>query len=320
MDFQRNIILAPYTTFHIGGPADYFVVVKSQEEIIEAVKFAKEKKLKYFILGTGANILVGDKGFRGVVIKNEASAVTLSEAKGLKKYSSPSVQNDIVQLTVDSGTTIEKLIKFTAEKGLSGLEHFAGIPSSVGGALWQNLHFLSPDRTKTVFIGDILEEAVIYSSSEQSESRSFRQARTVNVSWDYFKFDYDYSILHDNNDIVLSATFNLIPEDPKIIQERIDTNLKWRKEKHPENAVNTSAGSIFKKIEGFGAGRLIEKAGLKGYQIGGAKISEKHANFIVNTGNARSQDVRELIELVKKTVKEKLGLDMQPEISFIGEF
>lgn len=296
MNILQNVSLAPFTTFNIGGKADYFYKAESTQEIILAITFAKEKNIPFFVLGTGANILIGDKGFRGLIIKNEAKSLsfsTLSET-----------------VTVDSGMTIEELIHITAEKGLSGFEHFAGIPSSVGGACRQNLHFLAQNRQETMFIGDIVIESRIINS----------KLKIINVNKDYFKFDYDYSILHNTHDIILSATFKLIPLDPKIIKETIASNLKWRKEKHPENAAKCSAGSVFKKIERFGAGRLIEKVGLKGHKIGGAQISLKHANFIINTGNATAKDVRQLIDLVQKTVKQELNLDLQTEISFVGEF
>ncbi len=320
MDIRQDVTLAPYTTFAIGGPADYFIEANSQDQLIEAITFAKEKKLPFFVLGTGANILVGDRGFRGVVIKNNANEFQISNiqyqisnepSKSPKNLNNPT---DTVLFTTDSGATMEELIKFTAQKGLSGLEHFAGIPSSVGGALWQNLHFLSPNRSKTVFIGDILKNASILRIHDEGSMIK------EDADQAYFQFAYDYSILHDTHDVVVSATFTLTPEDPKVIQERIHANVQWRAEKHPANATIRSAGSVFKKIEGHGAGRLIEKVGLKGKMIGGAKISEKHANFIVNAHHATAKNVRDLIDLVQSTVKQQLNLDMQTEISFVGEF
>lgn len=298
MTTQEHVALAPFTTFHIGGPADYFTRVSSAGELVDAIDWAQENSVPFFVLGTGANILVGDKGFRGLVIKNEAHSVILSNREG-SSY-----------LTAESGATIADLIDFTVEQGLSGFEHFAGIPSSVGGALWQNLHFLSADRDRTFFIAEIVESARIL-----TESGDIRQ-----VGRDYFRFGYDNSILHQVKDVVLSANFVLTKEDTHELKKRVFSNLLWRKEKHPENATSCSAGSVFKKIEGYGAGRLIEQVGLKGKQIGGAKISEKHANFILNTGNATAFDVRQLISLVQETVQAKLGLRLETEISFVGEF
>lgn len=294
MEMQRNVVLAPYTTFGIGGTADYFAVAQTSDDLLDALRTAKAKNLPYFVLGSGANILMGDKGFRGFVIKNEARAFEFSGN----------------MLLTESGAKIGDIIKVAAKKGLSGFEHFAGIPSTVGGALWQNLHFLSPDRKKTMYIGDLLKSATILSATGEIKK----------VTKDYFQFDYDQSILHTSGDVVLIAQFTFTQEDPAVIHERITANLAWREEKHPVEAWKNSAGSVFKKIEGHGSGRLIEQVGLKGHKIGGAQISDKHANFIINTGNASAKDIRELISLVQEKVKKELNLDMQVEISFVGEF
>ncbi|SRR5260221_2090900 len=333
MQIQKDIVLAPYTTFHIGGPADYFVVAQSTNEIIEAVQFAKEKGIPFFILGQGANILVGDKGYRGLVIANRANKFQISNNPSLRATegsaaiseiaSSQAPRNDdsSVLLTAESGATIQDLIAFATEQGLSGFEHFAGIPSSVGGALWQNLHFLNPERTETVFIGNILESAEILPSSSPKVDPSGRfnlTQKTVNK--EFFHFSYDYSILHDSHDVILTATFRLTKKPKEEIQKIVDANIAWRKEKHPKDAEHKSAGSVFKKIEHHGAGRLIEQVGLKGHKIGGAQISDTHANFIINTGDAKASDVMQLIALIQTKIKDQLGLDMTPEISFVGEF
>ena len=294
MRIEQNVVLAPFTTFHIGGSADYFVEVTTKNELVEAVLWAKEKGVQFFLLGSGANILIGDKGYRGLVIRNNCSEFVVRGSR----------------LLAESGAIIADIIDYTSSLGLSGFEHFAGIPSTIGGALWQNLHFLSPDRSKTLYIADILQKAEIL--SEEGERKE--------VGKEYFHFGYDYSTLHARKDIVLSATFSLIQKTPEEISLVMQSNLEWRAEKHPEGAVWKSAGSIFKKIEGHGAGRLIQEVGLKGYQIGGAKISDKHANFILNEGNATAEDVRNVINLVIVKVKEQLGLEMETEISFVGEF
>lgn len=301
MDIKKNIELAPYTTFHIGGPADFFVKTLSADDLTLAITWAIGKGMQYFVLGQGANILISDRGFRGLVIKNESNKVDIQ-------------QNGFV--TAESGTTIADLIEQTAAQGLSGLEHFAGIPSSLGGALWQNLHFLSPDRSSTMFIADVLVSAHILRFAEYE----LEPIKEETVDREYFKFGYDYSILHDTHDVVLSATLQLQPKDPQEIRKVIEENLKWRKEKQPTDAVKKSAGSVFKKIEGHGAGRLIEQAGLKGKSIGGAQISADHANFILNTGNATAKNVRDLILLAQTEVKKTTGLHLEPEISFVGEF
>lgn len=302
--FQKDILLAPFTTFGIGGPADYFFVARSTDALANAIQWARENTIDFFILGKGANILIGDKGFRGLVIKNEANKIEMQSGKAVEP------QNKNVLLTAESGVFIEDLITMTAKKGLSGLEHYAGIPSTLGGAMWQNLHFYSPDRTRTVFIAEIVKGATIFTTDNKKKT----------VTRKYFQYGYDFSILHKVKDIVLDVTLELMSEDKKVIQERIQANVKWRKEKHPEWAEERSAGSIFKNIPNHGAGRLVDKVGLKGKRIGGAEIAPTHANFIVNAGNATAKDVRALISLAQETVEKELGLQLEPEIRFVGEF
>lgn len=294
MNIQKNITLAPYTTYQIGGPADFFVVVKTKDQLAQAILYARENNLAYFVLGTGANILFGDKGFRGLVIKNEADSVCIESTR----------------LIAESGATIASLITKSVENGLSGFEHFAGIPSTVGGALWQNLHFLSPDRTETVFIESILDSALILDESDG--------IRTVNK--DFFEFGYDTSILHSKRIVVLEATFALTYKDKVFIQNQINENLRWRSDKQPPLESFPSCGSVFQKIEGVGAGRLIDQVGLKGFQIGGAQVSHKHANFIVNIGGATASDVVEVVDVIKEKVLRETGYQLKTEISFIGEF
>ena len=293
-NLQRNIILAPYTTYKIGGPADYFIEAHSQEDLITAITLARRESIPYFLLGTGANILIGDKGFRGLVVYNRAANISIAKNT----------------ITAESGATIAELIQFTTEKGLSGLEHFAGIPSSVGGALWQNLHFLSPDRSRTMFIEEVLQSATV-----MMMDGSVRQ-----VGVDFFEFGYDDSILHHQEIIVLEATFALTPKSKEVIMHQAEENLPWRRARQPQLEEFPSCGSVFKKIEAVGAGRLIDQVGLKGKRIGGAKISEKHANFLVNTGNATAADVVNLATLAQQTVKSQLGYELEMEIRLVGEF
>lgn len=294
LKIQKNVPLAPYTTYKIGGPADYFFVAQDKVELVSAINKVRMEKTPYFLLGTGANIIVSDLGFRGLVIKNEA--------KGFKF--------DKEHLVVESGATIDDLITESAGRNLSGLEHFVGIPSSVGGALWQNLHFLAPDRKNTLFIGDIVESAQVLSPSGNLEK----------VNKDFFKFGYDYSILHKESYVVVEVTFKLAPKNCDEINKQIEENLKWREEKQPQLREFPSCGSVFKKIEEVGAGRLIDQVGLKGRQVGGIKISEKHANYLINTGGGTAQDVMSLIRLVQDVVKEKTGYSLELEVSFVGDF
>ena len=292
----RDEPLAPHTTFRIGGPADLFYTAHSADDLAAAVLAARRTDTPYFVLGLGANILVGDLGFRGLVIRNAASQVTVNHTS----------------LRAESGTTIGDLIPLAIQHRLSGLEHYVGIPSTVGGAVWQNLHFLSPapERERTMFIAEVVESCELL--TEAGERRT--------VGPEYMQFGYDTSILHHQRDVALAVTFNLQPGDPDVMHRILQENLAWRGSRHPWLQFHPSAGSIFKKIEGVGAGRLIDQCGLKGYRHGGAQISHIHANIMVNLGGATARDVRELIQHVQETVARECGQHLQPEIGFIGQF
>ncbi len=294
---KRDEPLAPYTTFRIGGPADLMYNATAADDLANAVQFARDFDVPYFILGLGANILIGDKGVRGLVVRNTSNCFAFA---------------DDGRLTVESGAVVGDIIPKAVEQGWSGLEHYVGIPSTVGGAVWQNLHFLEPEpeRKRTMFIADVFESAEIL--SEEGERR--------NVDRDYMQFGYDTSILHTRRDVVLNATFRLLPGDTAIMHRIIQENLSWRGSRHPWLQYHPSAGSIFKKIEGVGAGRLVDQCGLKGFRHGDAQISHIHANIMVNLGHATARDVRELISIAQQAVESKFGLHLEPEISFIGEF
>ena len=288
--------LAPYTTFRIGGPADLFYDATSTDDLAGAVLAARDLGVEYFVLGLGANILVGDRGFRGLVIRNMSNHLRFSDGK----------------LWVESGAVMAKLIPQAVEKELSGLEHYVGIPSTVGGAVWQNLHFLSPapERERTMFIAEVFESAELL--TEEGDRRT--------VDRDYMQFGYDTSTLHKRRDIALAVTFQLERKDKAIMHRIMQENLSWRGGKHPWLEYHPSAGSIFKKIEGVGAGRLIDQVGLKGFRQGDAQISHIHANIMVNLGRATAKDVRELIAIAQEKVAKQFSQNLEVEIGFIGEF
>jgi UDP-N-acetylmuramate dehydrogenase len=294
---RRDEPLGKYTTFRIGGPADAFLEVASADELADAVLAARSLHVPYFVLGLGANILVGDRGFRGLVVRNRARHHYFG---------------DDGRLWTESGAVMRDVILEAVERGWSGIEHYIGIPSTVGGAVWQNLHFLAPapERERTMFIAEVFESCEIL--SEENERKV--------VGPDYVQFGYDDSVFHHRRDIVLSATFQLEAEDTARMRRILHENLSWRGARHPWLDIHPSAGSIFKKIEGVGAGRLIDQAGLKGYAHGGAQISPMHANIIVNNGHATARDVRELIAIAQRAVEEKFGQRLEPEIGMIGEF
>jgi UDP-N-acetylmuramate dehydrogenase len=293
---QRGVPLAPFTTFRIGGPADLFFEARTARELATAITAARELDIPYFLLGAGANILVGDGGIRGLVIRNVSDRIEFLDDHRVRADSGVMVYHDLIQACF--------------ARGLGGLHHFVGIPSTVGGAIWQNLHFLSPDRERTVFVEEVVEQCALL--TEEGVERV--------VGLDYLKFGYDYSILHERDDIVLSVTFRLEPAPRELLLEQIRANLQWRDDRHPDLWLYPSAGSIFQKLEGIGAGRLIDECGLKGHVHGNAQIFHRHANIIVNLGGATARQVRELIDLAQTTVERELGYRLEPEIGFIGEF
>jgi UDP-N-acetylmuramate dehydrogenase len=286
---RRNEPIGPYTTFRIGGPADLFFEATTADSLANAVLAARDLDVPYFVLGLGANILVGDRGFRGLMIRNAARRHEFREAG-----------DECL------------LIQESVSRGWSGLEHYVGIPSTVGGAIWQNLHFLAPApaRERTMFIAEVFDNCEIL--SEENERRV--------VDSGYVGFGYDDSVFHHRRDIILAASFRLVRGDQAILHRIMQENLSWRGGKHPWLDWHPSAGSIFKKIEGVGAGRLVDQCGLKGFRQGDAQISHIHANIMVNLGEATAADVRRLIEIAQQAVEEQHGVHLEPEIGFVGEF
>lgn len=261
MIFQENVCLAEYTTFKIGGPAKYFFIAKTKEELIEAIRTAKKKRLPFFVLGGGSNVLVSDEGFDGLVIKVQISKFKIQDST----------------IYAEAGVKLKDLIKLTAKEGLTGLEWATGIPEvTVGGAIRTNAGAFKGSMR------DIIKKVEVLPGAE----------------------------------IVVSALLELKKGDKKEIQKQIDYVLNYRKTNHPMNL--PSAGCIFKNPATAPSAQLIEKCGLKGKIIGKAQISEKHANFIVNLGGAKAEDVCELIKLTKQKVKEKLNIELEEEIKYVG--
>ncbi len=294
---QRMEPLAPYTTFRIGGPADLLYNATSADELATAIQAARALGVPWFVLGLGANILVGDRGVRGLVIRNLARHHAI-DGNG--------------RLYAESGAIVQTLVLDSVHQGWSGLEHYIGIPSTVGGALWQNLHFLSPApaRERTMFIAEVFESCEIL--AEEGDRR------TVDAS--YVRFGYDDSVFHHRRDVVLSATFQLERGDSAVMHRILQENLSWRGARHPWLEIHPSAGSIFRKIADVGAGRLVDECGLKGFRVGGAAISHLHANIIVNLGGATAADVRAIIAHAQAAVEKRFGHRLEPEIGFVGEF
>ncbi len=284
---RENVRLAPYTTFDIGGEAKYFLEVEEKEQLIEAIKLSKENNIPFFILGKGSNLLISDEGFNGLVIKVNFRKINFEGER----------------VVCGAGVLLNKLVKRLTEESLSGLEWAIGIPGTVGGAIRGNAGAFGGSM-----IDNILEVEVLKLNSE-IEIRKYNKEE--------LKVDYRDSIFKkEKNAVIISASFNFKKGNKEEIKKKVNEYLNYRKEKHPVSFL--SAGSIFKNPQGKSAGELIEKCGLKGKKIGGAKISEKHSNFIINIGNAEAKDVLDLISLAKKEVKDNFGIELEEEIELVG--
>jgi len=288
MTIQKNISLKDYTNFQIGGPARFFCEPKNTEKIINALEFAQEKNLPIFILGLGANILVSDKGFPGLIIRPQNKKI--------------SIRNNII--FAQAGATIDKVIDLALKNNLIGFEDFSGIPSTIGGALFINLHYFD------AFIGNFLKSALVL-------NKNTLKTEKIKPAW--FKFGYDDSKLKtDKNYILLQAEFKLKKVNNFKKHEAIGKAkeiIRTRERRYPQEP---SVGSIFQNPSNAPAAYLIDKCGLKGKKIGDALLSPKHANMIVNTGNAKASDILKLTELIKQKVKKKFKTHLKLEMELVG--
>jgi len=286
---EFNVGMKEYTTFKTGGSADVFITPATKEDIITILRTAKNNGSGVFILGGGANILVSDKGIRGVVIN-------MTE---MKKYS---VANNV--FSAEAGLPISRASEISAESGLSGMEFIYSMPGSLGGAVYMNA------KCYGISISEIIKE-VEYIDGNFRIQRKERE----NLS-----FCYKSSPFQNTNNVILNASFLLKRKDRSAILAAMELNKNDRKEKGHFNF--PCAGSVFKNNRSFGApsGKIIDSLNLKGYRIGGAKIAEYHANIIINTGNACSSDIMKLIELIKKKVYDKTGFLLEREIQPVGDW
>lgn len=281
MNIQENIKLAPYTTYKIGGPARYFIETKTKQDVLEALKFAKEKNLKYFVLCGGSNVLFSDEGYDGLVIK-----LNLREL---------GIENNIIY--AESGVKLMALINFGIKNELSGLEFLAGVPGEVGGAIRGNAGAFKKS------ISAYLKKVEVV-----------RDGEIVEVQKEEIKFGYRDSEFKRNKDTILAGYFELEKSNIEKAKAEIEKNINYRKDNHPWEP---SAGSVFKNSTEISVGKIVEELGLKGYKIGDAQISEKHGNFIVNLGGAKASDVKELIKLVKEKAKKKYNIELEEEIMIV---
>ena len=284
----RNEPMKKHTTFRIGGPADYYLCPHSAKEIQKVVEICREEKLPYFILGNGSNLLVSDQGYRGVVIQL------------WKNVSDIRVEGCLIH--AKAGASLAKIAAEALEEGLTGMEFAAGIPGTLGGAVVMNAGAYGGEMK------DILKEVLVMD----------QQGRIFTLEKKDLKLGYRTSAVKEKGYIVLAAVLELRPGDREEIRKLMEDLKQKRVEKQPLDL--PSAGSTFKRPEGYFAGKLIMDAGLRGFSVGGAQVSEKHCGFVVNTGGASASDVLTLIREVQKRVREKFGVELETEVKFLGEF
>lgn len=284
---EENYPLKKHTSFKVGGDADIAVFPNSREEIITALKTLKENNIPVTIMGRGSNMVVSDKGIEGAVL-------VLADNFAEMKQISPEI------IEASAGVKLSNLCMFAMKRGLGGLEFAYGIPGTVGGAVFMNAGAYDGETAKVV-------ESVEYLAKD---------GEILRLSAEECDFSYRHSVFMENGGTVLSARFKLEFKSSDEVKEKMDDFLSRRKEKQPLEY--PSAGSVFKRPEGYFAGALIEKSGLKGYSVGGAQVSVKHAGFIINKGGATAEDIKNLVKEIQNKVKADSGVDLKCEIRFIG--
>jgi UDP-N-acetylmuramate dehydrogenase len=284
---SRDEPLARFTTMRVGGPADLFATAHNLFELRAIVRFARARAIPYFVLGRGSDLVISDRGVRGLVIQDRAESSHV----------------DGSTYTAAAGVPMARAATETQKAGLTGLEFGLAIPGSVGGAVWANAGAHEAD------VAAVLQSARILDATGRE---AIVPVRELELRYRDSRFK------RDREELVLEATFALEPADPDTIKARLDDIRRWRQAHQPLGL--PSAGSVFRNPDGDSAGRLIEAAGLKGSRIGGAVVSEKHANFIVNDQKGTAADVRRLGDHVRDVVAAATGIDLRYEIEFVGDW
>lgn len=285
-DVLEDVPLSEHTTFQVGGPADIFVEPSTSEQVIAVLKACDAAGVPRFVLGAGSDLLVSDNGYRGVIISTE-------RLRGMER--------DGDRLTFGAGVTLKDATAKACELGLSGFEFACGIPGSIGGACFMNAGAYDGQMADVLeSVQAVMPDGGIESIGVADLDLGYRQSRIRNEGL-----------------VVLSATVRLTPGDPAAIRAKMDDLNARRAAKQPLEY--GSAGSTFKRPEGYFAGKLITDAGLKGYRVGNACVSTKHAGFVINLGGATSADVHAVIEHVQDEVQRQFGVHMEPEVRFLGE-
>ena len=280
--------MSQHTTFKIGGPADYFLMPDKGEDVGRVIKICKEKEIPYFILGNGSNLLVGDGGYRGAVIQI------------YRNMSSVTVEGN--EITAQAGALLSAVAAAAKNASLTGFEFAGGIPGTIGGAVVMNAGAYGGEMK------DVLTEVTVMNA----------EGDIFTLPTEELELGYRTSIIKTAGYIVLEAKIRLKEGDPEVIRETMKDLTIRRTTKQPLEY--PSAGSAFKRPEGYFAGKLIMDSGLAGYQVGGAQVSEKHCGFVINAGDATARDVRTLMDNVRDIVYKKYGVTLEPEVKFLGEF
>ena len=280
--------MSQHTTFKIGGPADYFLMPDKGEDVGRVIKICKEKEIPYFILGNGSNLLVGDGGYRGAVIQI------------YRNMSSVTVEGN--EVTAQAGALLSAVAAAAKNASLTGFEFAGGIPGTIGGAVVMNAGAYGGEMK------DVLTEVTVMNA----------EGDIFTLPTEELELGYRTSIIKTAGYIVLEAKIRLKEGDPEVIRETMKDLTIRRTTKQPLEY--PSAGSTFKRPEGYFAGKLIMDSGLAGYQVGGAQVSEKHCGFVINAGGATARDVRTLMDNVRDIVYKKYGVTLEPEVKFLGEF
>lgn len=299
-NLKKNVNLFPYNTLRVKAEAQFFLEARSREDLLNVVKLAKKDKLPLFVIGGGSNLVITKHEIPGIVVRNlYIKKEVVAEA------------SQTIDLSISSGYPVGKLVNETTMEGLSGVEHHLGLPGTVGGALYMNSKWTHPE----IYFGDTLVSAVLIDKNGNEKK----------VNREYFHFAYDYSILQRTHEIVLEAVFRFKKEPSSVVKKRAADALLYRKKTQPFGVA--SSGCFFQNIteeerKKIGvatksAGNLIDKSGLKGQRVGAFIVSPHHANFVINEGEGKTEDLKKILSLMKQKVKEKFHIDLKEEVIVI---
>ncbi len=287
-EVKKDEPMSAHTTFRVGGKADYFIVPGDQSELTRLIRYLNRAEREYYVIGNGSNLLVGDKGFRG-------SIVMLYD-----NYSGIEVNGD--RITAMSGASLSAIAKEALENSLTGFEFAAGIPGTAGGAVIMNAGAFDSEMSAVVEYAEVVAP----------------DGELVRFSNEELQFGYRKSALQGSRYTVSSVSYVLSPGNREEIRAKMDELSERRREKQPLEY--PSAGSTFKRPEGYFAGKLIMEAGLRGYAVGGAKVSEKHCGFVINYNHATASDIMDVMNDVRSRIRERFSVELEPEVRIIGEF